>query len=655
MAGPRGNSDVEALSRSFRSRVLLLGLLVVGGIAAATWERSRDQGRGAAEHPRRVMVVTAGEGIDYFPLFTRAGFEVEIDSFGDWEAGAREALPESDHAEAGGVPLLLELADERGVAFVVFEQPAKLDFEGLELEPSLDAIEELERRDYMVLSVGDLSFPHRASVDSIDDETVLRVPGYGALEALFGQPRLAADREELDRPTVIELQLEDSIRRGRVMVERPRGFSRTIDGLVSDSLATLAEDRAELLSEPLQTGTALPTPDGGLLLLRHDLQVYSDDAETLELDVDPDTLMTFDWLSPEAIAEGRFDASVRCTELAGGEIALAEEPSFESASDGSTIAISTARDGVRLWRSRSEPGSAAGCRWTELSELPSLEPSEFGFGELAPRLVSGDDLLLARVGESGSEATLRVWTDGDGGTVEELLSLPDVQFGDLAFLDGQRVALLSRTMLPDDADELARAHVQHALHVVDRRRPGAHLRIPADFIAPGRSLREVLAMPTKPSSWQLHVLLTAPDRTGSVAVIELRLTAEAAAELDEQLASAGLEVGEADEGPILLTLTPEQVVVREVFEHDDLRGWALAPRGDALALVVGDPQSIDTEVARLDLASARLDLLTDNPVRDYLPRFTADGQGIVFASVMRLPISELGFSVPRLARVDAPR
>lgn len=220
-------------------------------------------------------------------------------------------------------------------------------------------------------------------------------------------------------------------------------------------------------------------------------------------------------------------------------------------------------------------------------------------------------------------------------------------FGELAFLGANHLGVIASALVTRD---LGRSNqVEHALLVIDRRRPGAHLRLPAELLGPGRALRDLLAMPMP--SGGVHVLLTAIEHSGRVEIYELRLTPEAAAELDARFTSAS----PAESEPTVLTVWPEQVVVRELIELEDLRGWALAPQGDALALVVADPDGFDSEIARLPLAGGELELLTANPIRDYQPRFSADGGAIVFASAIRLRISELSYTVPRIARLDRAR
>ncbi|MFV8748942.1 hypothetical protein ACNOYE_00165 [Nannocystaceae bacterium ST9] len=642
----RGSSDVEALDRSFRSRILLLGLLCVAAIGLATWSGMRDAGTGAAEDPRRVMIVTAEarSGLDYYPrLFERAGFVVEVEGLAGWEARARDYVADED---VQGLALVLEFADLGGYGFVVLEQPSAFDLDGLELEPTPDEIEDFAARDYAVLSIGDLAFPHRLSVDDPGEDPLLRVPGHGALQAIYRQPRLALDRELLvERPTVDELKLEDAIRFGRKLVDAPAGFPAMIDQVVISEKAALSGDAAKALVEPLHTGSPLPIAGGGALLLHHELVVYSDDAQTLELD--GSDRLAIDWLSPEALEAGDPGLAVPCRDLLEGEVRLDRRPSFEVSRDGRVLAITTEREGSRAWRKLDEPG----CRFVALGELPEREAGEPHFGELAPDSDSALALgearsVLARIGQVGEDTRLRLWTtSGETWAPREqvLLELGEAELRMPTFLDDRRIALLSRTLAASTDTPAVPAD---ALHVVDRRRPGAHLRIPAEFIGEGVQLRELAWLPRpSASAWNLGVLVTAIEGAGEVRVLELALTDEAAARLDLALAVVEPEAVEpgpdALPGPALETIAPEELLVRSLVERDDLLGVAVDPRGRWLALVVG------SELALYDRELETTRMLTDNGLRDYLPRFTDDGRALVFSSLMRVWISGRTFTVPR--------
>lgn len=655
-----GSADVEALDRSFRSRVLLLGLLCVGGLGLAIWEATRDVGRGADEDPRRVLIVTpeqrSGDDV-YLRLFDRAGFVAEVDGLASLENRAHDYVADSDEQ---GLALVLEFADLGGYGFVVIERPGEFDFSGIETDPPLADIAAFEQRDYAVLSVGDLAFPHRLSVDEVGEDPVLRMRGHGALQAMFRQPRLDPQREILvERPTVDELKLEDHVERGRRLVEGPRGFPSRIAQVIGEEREALDERGARALLEPLQTGSPLPIAGGGALLLHHALTVYSDDAQTLELDAGD--WLQIDWLSPSALTGA--GQPEPCTSLHEGKIRLDRHPSFEVARDGHYLAITAEREGSRLWkRSESEPG----CSFVELGELPPLELGESHFGKLAPaRPRSGnvandpaalelERAILARVQRfaDGEGSRLRAFTSNEhvfAPLPRTLLELEGIDLHHPIFLDGQRIACLGSPS-PTLDDERER---DEFLYVVDVRTPGTWLRIPADFLGDAWVPRDLAWLPSEHANWNLDLVVHAHDARGRTHLVEVALVPERALELDLALAGQPTPLLLPDaalpEASGLLTVAPDQLVVRELLAQPDtfVHDFAVAASGRELALVLSDPRDKDDELALLDRASGSLRMLTDNDIRDYLPRFTSEGQ-LLFSSLVQVSISRRTFTVPRV-------
>lgn len=650
-----GSADVEALDRSFRSRVLLLGLLCVGGIGLAIWEYTRDVGRGATEDPRRVLIVTpeqrSGDDV-YLRLFDRAGFVAEVDGLVSLEQRAHEYVADSD---AQGLALVLEFADLGGYGFVVVERPGEFEFAGIETDPPIADVEAFEQRDYAVLSVGDLAFPHRLSVDEVGEDPLLRMRGHGALQAIFRQPRLDPEREILvERPTVDELKLEDAIERGRRLVVAPEQFPQRVEQVLGEQREALDERNARALLEPLQTGSPLPIPDGGALLLRHPLTIYSDDALTLELDAGE--WLHIDHLDAEGLASGATPQP--CAAIHEGKIRLDRQPSFEIAADARALAITAEREGSRLWKYTPSRGSEPGCSFTELGELPPLAPGESHFGKLAPTPPPGPDPLadlgverpiLARVQHflDGEGSRLRVFTSNEqvfAPLPHTLLELDGIALHHPIFLDAQRLALLGSPAAPDD-DEL-----DDYLYVVDTRTPGTFLRIPADFLSEGWQLRDLAWLPSASTAWNLALVVHAQDPLGRSHLAELALVPDAAAALDLALAGqppASAPSSEPTSGePGLLTISPEQLVVRELLaEPTNVQDFAVAPDGHELALVLVSGKG--SELALLDRASGGLRWVTDNRVKDYLPRYTSEGQ-LVFSSLVQVTISRHAFTVPRM-------
>ncbi|HVI01806.1 MAG TPA: hypothetical protein VM869_23990 [Enhygromyxa sp.] len=632
-----GRGDVEALSRSFRSRILLLVLLLLLGLAAAVWTSLREAGIGAPEDRRRVMVVTDGSAIDYYAVLERGGFDVEVDELEDWLRAARAAAPES---EADGVALVLEHADRQGVALVVFERPSDRDWSALDwVELELAPIERLDEREYAAVSVGDFAFPHRLTMDEPGDDPLVRLPGHGALQAIFRQALISA-RESPERPSVAELQFEDATKLAREMVERPSGFAgaiaqarSSVEGLLDDGSGS------RTLVPMLGTGTAITTPDGGLLLFHHELVIYSDDARTLELEAAAQ--MQLSWVSPAAVLEGIesgvFERSP-CTSLAGGAISMAERPRIDTAADGSAIAIASPEGGATVWGKTEAPG----CEWESVAEIDRMDGVV-----LAPRSAGSEAAtrsLAARVEHSDDASRVLLWTVGEGGLLDlqRVIQQAQRRFSSIAFLDDRHLAVTSAAI--DDGEQAPEDRV----YVLDRSRPDLYLSVPVEFFAEGRRLRDVIAVAPASERAGPELIVTARNPLGQLELIHLRVGLEAW----EAFASA--EVDEAQFGVegTMVSLTPAQLSGTILAEADSLLGVDV--RAGAL-IFASDEGPRSGELMWVDLASGERRQLTDNWIRDYLPRLSSDGSYATFVSLMQVNLAPTPFSVPRVLPLRAKK
>ncbi len=658
-------ADVEALSRSFRSRIWLLVLLLGAGLGAALWSGTREAGIGAAEDRRQLLVVTGPDSrVDYHAVLEQAGFEIEVDDYDDWLAEARAAAPDS---EAEGVALLLEHADRRGFALVVLEDPGARELAGLELEPAPADIEDFARRDYAALSVGDYAFPHRLSVDSPGEDPVLRLPGYGALEAVFGQELIGA-RADRERPTVEELQFEAAIARGREMFAGPRGFAERIAATRASVAAELDDGSgARSLVPPLHTGTAIPTPDGGVLVVHHALEIYSDNARSLDLE--PAAEVALAWIGPEALAAGFASGEFErqpCASLAGAVVPLVELPGVAVAIDGSAIAIGSGDGDTIVWRKR-----GPGCDWAPVAELerraglmlaPRFEPGR----SVAARVEQGPDagrVLIYALPEAPAtgeppaklepgalvevEPGAEQLGAGEGARIdgEILLAQAGRRLASLAFLDDRHLLAASERILDAQAD--ADADAEARVLVLDRDRPGLYLSVPVDFFAAKRRIRELLVLAGASADAGPELLIAAVNRHGRAELIRLRIAGEAWAEFVAQSSPAKPAQEFGVEGR-MVSLTPAQLDAEILVELDEIYGVGVSDR--ALIYAAGD-RLRPSELALVPLDGGAPRSLTDNSVRDYLPRFGPDGEFATFVSLARVSISAKSFSVPRVLRL----
>ncbi|GEM_PF-5817889 len=687
-----GSGDVDALSRSFRARAGLLGLLIVGTSAAAIWAATRDEGRGAPEQRVQLMIVTNSGEAGGLPALARGGFVVEAGSLEQWTELAREQVSDS---EAEGIELVLELADERGFGFVVIEDPARFAeaLGGLEVEPAPSEIDDFETSDFAVLSVGDFAFPHALTVGTTSEHPAVRLGGFAALDAVFEQPKIGA-RDNPELPTLEDLLFEDQTERGREMVTLAARFPATFKLLDAELRADMERAEGEglvalsLLGPGLHTNTAIPTPDGGLISLRYELVPFSTTAETLELELG--SALNFDWFSDRALAEGVREGEA-CTSLAGGSMPTSSTPQVAGiSSDGSALALVTADGPISIWRKQPGPG----CEWVQVGELPRGTFGERGALErLAPRFAA--DREPGQMGEAGVEdLPPPLFADVERGLVEDgperelrsvehlrvssldprsgalevetLLTLSgEGHFGSLVFVDPWRLAALTRR----EPSLLDGVFVEeHALVLVDRRHPQVRIRISNELFAPGRRLRELVLVSGGGPAGEAEgtplgptFLLTGRSSEGELELIELHIDGLALAEI------SGRARAEADAGSsefsesMLLTLSPEDLYARVLVTRADLHSVAISPvssvSGQGPRLVTLLARNLDRGPTQLAVLALRPEggalqiVMPGVPARSshYAPRVLADGRRVVFSSLTTVHIDADPFVVSRLS------
>jgi hypothetical protein len=186
--------DMEALTGSKRAPIILLAATIGLGLAGAAWAFWPSGGIGNPEDPAKILVVT--EHASREPFLEKMGFDADAQTLDNLEA---KAHAEVEGLEVEGLAAIVTLADQFGFGYVVFEQPEKLDFSGLELDaaPTFD-----DNVRYAVVSVGDLADPMKVTT------------GSDLLQALFEQDRLAA-LVPPNEPTDVEaVELRDKLREG---------------------------------------------------------------------------------------------------------------------------------------------------------------------------------------------------------------------------------------------------------------------------------------------------------------------------------------------------------------------------------------------------------------------------------------------------------
>ncbi|MEX1366679.1 MAG: hypothetical protein AB1Z98_26370, partial [Nannocystaceae bacterium] len=121
-------SDLEALSRSGRGKVITLVVLLAVALGAAGWYfLVRKQGTGNPEDPAKVIFVGTSRGFSM--VLDDAGFEAAEGTFEAWEQKAKEEVPD---LQTTGIESIMEVADRFGYGYVIFEDPQSVDFSALD-------------------------------------------------------------------------------------------------------------------------------------------------------------------------------------------------------------------------------------------------------------------------------------------------------------------------------------------------------------------------------------------------------------------------------------------------------------------------------------------------------------------------------------------
>ncbi|MCA9681262.1 MAG: PD40 domain-containing protein, partial [Myxococcales bacterium] len=146
-------------------------------------------------------------------------------------------------------------------------------------------------------------------------------------------------------------------------------------------------------------------------------------------------------------------------------------------------------------------------------------------------------------------------------------------------------------------------------------------------------------------------LLTAQAPDGQIELIELSLRSEAVRDHLELLATPRAPA--KDRSPVeteLLTVSPDEIEARVLLRRDSLYGIVLGPpMGEEQLLAFSSNRGPEpAELVLYALVQGKERAITDNRVRDALPRFTADGRALAFVSMTRMWISQVPYSVPRL-------
>ena len=200
----------------------------------------------------------------------------------------------------------------------------------------------------------------------------------------------------------------------------------------------------------------------------------------------------------------------------------------------------------------------------------------------------------------------------------------------LSFVDDRYLAAASERIAKDEDPGQGR------IDLFDRMRPGVYASVPVAAFARRHSLLELAVIAPAGEASGPELLVAARNRDGRVELLRLEIAFDEWSAFTRRSAAAE---------PV--RLTSEQIEVETLAELDKLFGVDVGP-GMVIYAAADGPSS---ELVLLDLDTRETRRLTENRVRDYLPRFVGDGELATFVSLMRVNISTTPFSVPRVLRV----
>lgn len=632
-------SDLEALQRSGRGKVVALLLMLTVALGAAGWFFFlRKQGTGNAEDPTKILVVARSRG--YSLVLADVGFEAHEGTFAAWEQKAKEEVPDLDTT---GIESIMTLADRFGYGYVVFEDPKEVDFSALDIDGDVPAM--ADHVQFAVLSSGDFAFPHVMTVNPEPSE-VLRGSSVVILQALFLQERLADTLPENTRPSIEAVQLRDRLREALERLAQIPEAERLAAKVVAQVRRQLEEEeRAEpkpgLVGRPLESGSPFGLANGQLLTISRGFQVVTRDAVRADLDLDDVERL---WLGAPG---GEPDARRRCEALAGGELSVHESPRYWVAEDGAAVLVQSLSAGFVLY---TLDAATPGCAFVDKGKVSAPSP---GLGQAVP---AGHG-QVARAGMVGSQGVVSVVTAGQD---DELMlgMLDDTTLGAVAWLDDRHLVAVGSgpggsalfffdTQTPLRVLRLPGSVFENAeiLHEVAVGKRGPR---PVVVVTAGHSPRKLYRLDLPADLAELFT--TPPIDSSAVAAVA------APADLDDLADPASLAAGDDREArglPSIVALDPNRFVTTALTHEGSVRSPTVASDGTRVAFELRgemfDPTAPDdTEIASVPTAGGGLAVLTRNALKDSEPRITADGSHVLFKTRVEIPMTDWVVSSPRM-------
>lgn len=626
-------SDLEALKRSGRGKLVVLAIVLIAAVGAAAWSFMRPRGTGNAEELHKIIVVSSVSGRS-IPL-ADMGFDAAEGSLAAWQSKAEEEVPDLD---VTGVPAVMQLADRFGYAWVVFERPQEVDFGDIDIDGGVPEFP--EHVQFAVLSAGELAFPHRLTVNPEPSE-VVRGSTIKILQAVFAQDKMVDTLPDNESPTMEVIKLRDRLSDAIDRVGRVPEAERMAEKIVAQVEEMLVgSERAKptpaSVGDKLEVNTPIPLANGKVLSVAQGFSLVSRDAVRADLDLeDKETFLIGE---PGAAAGDR----TPCTELAGGEMSVHESAKYWYADNGEAVLLKSLSGGLTLWTIGKE---AKGCGFKEAGSVPPAEPG-LGNGAPMPQGVSG---RVARAGFAAGQGVVSVVEAGQQGST--MLGMVDgVELSNPHFIGDRYIV----------AEANPRGPAGGGLVILDIEQPMLALALPA-VVFGGASQIDELSTGGTPEAPAIGVIAGDESRVYSLHPGPLAKLFEAPpvdATLEETDPTA---VRNEREGlPTVVLLDSNAFTAALVSETGWPRNLVVSPDGEKVAFTVQGDELDSAEPGDAEIAVASMTppeggggvkLVTLNGLKDHSPRFSVDGKHLVFRTRFEVPRTKWVITAGRIAEL----
>ncbi|MEM7158744.1 MAG: hypothetical protein AAF799_38235 [Myxococcota bacterium] len=632
-------SDLEALQRSSRGKVITLLLLLGLALGAAGWFFFlRKQGTGNPESATKVLYVGTNKNLGL--ALRDVGFELELSTFEAWQLKARDEVPD---LETDGIESIMALADRFGYGYVIFEKPQGVDFSPLDIEevqPMPDHVR------FAVLSVGDFAFPHVMTVNP-EGKGVLEGSLAVVLQALFAQPKLAEALPDAEGASIAAIQLRDGLRDALDHLAKVPQAEALADKVLMGVRRELGdkergEPKPTTVGAPLEQGVAFPLANGAVLSIGRQHHVRTRDALRAWIDEDEQDRM---WVGKPGAEAAEREA---CKALFGGELPLSDAPKYYFGDDGASLIVKTYARGLEVFTL--DTAAQGSCPWKAQGALKSVAP---GLGRPEP---AGHG-QVALVGMASGQAVVSVVTPGQD---NELM---------LGMLDGielERVAWASDRYLV----ALGRGYEGARVFLFDTQTPLKVLALPSTVFENASKLNDlavgrrgdspviVVTTGSRPSkAYRLELPASLPELFASPPV------AEASAEVEEEPVDPTLLApayepppppSREERGlPAVIDLDSNEIQATALTHEGRVSSLHVSNDGKWLAAVANggmydSNEPGDSEVIVVPTDGGSVQVLTRNPHPDDSPRLTPDGSHVVFRTTVEVPKTDNAIGVARV-------